>query len=129
MRIVEVMFADGVSLWMLLPAVIVVYLLLANLSRVKTADAKRMITGGATLLDVRSPEEVQADQVEGAINIPVQLVGPGISETLTDPKQPILCFCLSGSRSSSAAARLKRLGYEAYNVGGVGRMRKLLSDT
>lgn len=123
------MVADGVSIWLLIPAVIVVYVLLANLGRVRTADAKRMIAEGATLLDVRSPEEVQGSGIAGAINVPVQLVGPGIRETLPDPEQPILCFCLSGSRSSTAVGRLKRLGFRAYNVGGVGRMRRLLETS
>ena len=73
---------------------------------------------GATLVDVRSVEEFEEGSVTGAINIPLHTIPVRVEEFKT-MKQPIICFCRSGSRSYQAVAWLKQNGIEAINGGGV----------
>lgn len=79
-------------------------------------------TPDAVLLDVRTPEEYRSGHVPGAANLPLDRLGE-----LNLPKnRPIFAYCLSGARSAQACAWLKRKGYEATNLGGIGGYRGLL---
>mgnify|MGYP002801496890 FL=1 len=76
-------------------------------------------TPNAMLLDVRTPEEYQAGHIPGAKNLPLDQLAD-----LKLPKdQPVFAYCLSGTRSAQACAWLKRQGYEATNLGGIGGYR------
>ena len=69
-----------------------------------------------TLLDVRTPEEVQIGTFEGAINIPVDELRERINEL---PKEkPVYAFCKVGLRGYIAARMLMQHGYDAYNLSG-----------
>ena len=76
-------------------------------------------TPDAVLLDVRTPEEYQAGHVPGAKNLPLDRLG-GVN---LPKSQPVFAYCLSGARSAQACAWLKRKGYEATNLGGIGGYR------
>ena len=55
----------------------------------------------------------------GARNLPLDRLGE-----LDLPKdRPVFAYCLSGARSAQACAWLKRKGYEATNLGGIGGYR------
>ena len=76
-------------------------------------------TSGAVLLDVRTPEEYRSGHVPGARNLPLDRLGE-----LDLPKdRPVFAYCLSGARSAQACGWLKRQGYEATNLGGIGSYR------
>ena len=71
----------------------------------------------AIILDVRSPSEFSAGHAEGAINIPVQSLQKDSMETIAQKKQPILIYCRSGARASSATQTLRGWGFtEVYNL-------------
>ena len=59
---------------------------------------------------------VSVGSIAGAKNIPVSSLGQRIGEL--DKTRPIVVFCASGMRSSSAAAYLKRNGFnEVHDLG------------
>lgn len=81
-------------------------------------------TPGALLLDVRTPEEYRSGHVPGAKNLPLDRLGE-----LELPKdRPVFAYCLSGARSAQATAWLRRQGYEAMNLGGIGSYRGPLEN-
>lgn len=84
-----------------------------------SAEARRLVSGGAVLLDVRTPSEFASEHIEGAMNIPVAEVESRLSE-LPDRKRPVVVYCRSGRRSAQAKEILERSGYE--NVHDVGAM-------
>ena len=70
------------------------------------------------LVDVRTPEEFAGGHIPGAINISLQTLPQRMQELPQD--QPIVVYCRSGSRSSSAARLLARAGFtDIYDLGGI----------
>jgi len=123
------MFADGISIWVFLPLVLLAYYGVSMLGRLNKKEAAKLLSEGAVLVDVRSTEEFNSHRVEGSINIPLQTLSAGAQKHLQDKKgkKVALCFCLSGARSSSAVGQLKRMGYTAYNIGTVSRAQSIVS--
>ena len=80
-------------------------------------------TEKAVLLDVRSSQEYRSGHIPGAVNVPVGSISK-VANKVKQKDTPIFAYCLSGSRSSSACAGLKRMGYtHVKNIGGIGRYR------
>lgn len=76
-------------------------------------------TKGAVLLDVRTKEEYADYHIEGSVNIPLDRLDT-VDGRIPDKATPIFVHCLSGGRSASAAAYLKRNGYSrVYDIGGI----------
>lgn len=89
---------------------------LASRGRIPTKDAHAKVEAGALLLDVRSEGEFRGGSLPGAKNIPVQALGQRLGEL--DKARPVVVFCASGMRSSSAASLLKRSGFtEVHDLG------------
>lgn len=120
------LLADGVSIWVFFPLVLVVYYFLTTAGRLRKAEAVKLLKEGAVLVDVRTTEEYNQQYVDGAVNVPLQNLATGAKKHLKDKSQPLLCFCLSGARSNSAVGQLKRLGYTAHNIGTAGRARSIV---
>lgn len=76
--------------------------------------AHRKVSEGATLLDVRTPEEFAAGHANGAINIPVQVLASRLSEIPKD--REVVVYCHSGRRSGQAAEILTNAGYRVYDL-------------
>jgi rhodanese-related sulfurtransferase len=86
--------------------------------------AHRLVSGGAILLDVRTPPEYEEHHIEGAANIPVdELVARSTEiEKLTgsDKAKPIVVYCHSGKRAARAKMLLLEAGYQQVtNLGGI----------
>ena len=64
---------------------------------------------GATLVDVRTPEEYAAGTLPGAVNIPVDELRQRLGEL--DPNQEILVFCKVGQRGFVAQRILHQHGF------------------
>jgi rhodanese-related sulfurtransferase len=76
------------------------------------------------LLDVREPWEVAEGAIEGALNIPLGLLGERAREIPRDRK--IVVVCRSGNRSRAATDALERAGWNAHNLkGGMGAWGRL----
>lgn len=77
---------------------------------------------GATIIDVRTPDEYADGFFPGAINIPVNVLAKKI-DTLCAKTKPIIVYCASGSRSALAASILKAQGFtDVTNAGGLDDM-------
>lgn len=83
----------------------------------KTASMlPELLAQGATIVDVRSPEEYLAGANPVSVNIPLDQVAHKIS-SLDKTKTVILC-CASGARSGMAVSIFKQHGFEkVYNAG------------
>lgn len=69
------------------------------------------------LLDVRTAEEFASGHIEGAVNIPVQILASYLDEVPQD--QPVVIYCRSGNRSAQAASILRGAGYsDVYDIDG-----------
>ena len=75
------------------------------------ATAKALATGGARVVDVRTPEEFASGHVPGAINIPYDQIARRASE-IGPPSTQVLLYCRTGRRSGIAADALDRAGYK-----------------
>jgi NADPH-dependent 2,4-dienoyl-CoA reductase/sulfur reductase-like enzyme/rhodanese-related sulfurtransferase len=72
--------------------------------------------GDSFLLDVRNPQEVEADPVPGAVNIPLPQLRSRLSELPKDKQ--IASFCRSAQRSYYATRILLQNGFRAVNISG-----------
>ena len=80
-------------------------------------------TKDAVLLDVRTKEEYADYHINGSVNIPLDSLDT-ISGRIPDKATPVFVHCLSGGRSASAAAYLRRNGYSrVYDIGGINSYR------
>jgi phage shock protein E len=78
---------------------------------------KQKIEAGASIVDVRSPEEFRDGGYPGALNIPLQALGARLHELPKD--KPVVLYCASGARSGMAARQLRQAGFpDVVNAGG-----------
>lgn len=76
----------------------------------------RLHGGGATVIDVRQPEEYEAGHVPGATLVPLDELPDRVAEV---PRSgPVYVICRSGGRSLRAAEFLLDRGVNATNVAG-----------
>lgn len=82
----------------------------------KEGDVHDLLSKGALVVDVRSPQEFRSGNVPGSKNIPLQ----DLSSKLTKLKgmdKPIVLCCASGMRSGKATRMLNTEGVECVNGG------------
>ena len=80
------------------------------------------------ILDVRTPEELvgQHGQIEGVINIPVQVLEKRVNELDEYKSKNIAVICRSGNRSVYGTNIMLKNGFKAKNVlGGMKAYNKL----
>jgi rhodanese-related sulfurtransferase len=75
--------------------------------------------GQATLLDVRTPEELRLAHLPGAVHIPMAELPARMAEL--DAGAPIVVLCHHGVRSEMAARFLERNGFAnvSHLIGGI----------
>ena len=66
---------------------------------------------GATLIDVRSGKEFEAEHIEGATNIPLDELDPAAPALPADRNTRIVTVCAVGKRSLRGMLLLKSMGY------------------
>lgn len=75
----------------------------------------------AILLDVRTNAERTRGHIQGSLHIPLHNIVRQSDSLEKYRGKEIICYCQSGNRSVSAAARLKKLGFTVANMqGGIG---------
>jgi rhodanese-related sulfurtransferase len=79
-------------------------------------EAVRRVEEGATLLDVREPDEWEAGHAPQAVHVPLAALAATVDQL--DQGQPVVAVCRSGARSERAAAALAQRGYDASNLDG-----------
>ena len=70
------------------------------------------------LLDVRTAGERQRQHIKGSLHIPLHELGRRMDELGKHKNKEVICYCQSGNRSISAAARLKKHGFTVANMKG-----------
>ncbi len=81
------------------------------------AEARKLVSEGAALVDVRSRAEFASGHLEGARNIPVDELPRRLSE-LGAKGKPVVLYCASGIRSASASRSLRNSGFsQVHNLG------------
>lgn len=86
-------------------------------TEINEQQLKKMIDQGATLLDVRSPQEFEEGHLDNAILLPVYEIKEKAHSMLPNKLQVIIVYCSTGHRSQKAQKILEKLGYEkVYNL-------------
>ena len=75
------------------------------------AGAAAAIDGGATLVDVREPDETAQGVVPGSVQIVRGNLEAQVEARLPDKSTPLVVMCAGGVRSAFAAQTLQALGY------------------
>lgn len=73
------------------------------------ADVSSLVDADTQLIDVRQPHEVAAGTLDGAINIPLDVLVDRLGEL--DPSRRTIVFCRSANRSAHAAQFLADSGF------------------
>ena len=85
--------------------------------RVDGATARKLVSDGALLLDVRTPTEYGAGHLPDAVNVPVDQLARRLDEI--PQGRDIVVYCRSGARSAHATQLLRDAGFQnAWNVNG-----------
>jgi phage shock protein E len=82
------------------------------------AAAKKLIESGATVVDVRSPEEFDGGHLPQAKNVPIEQFAERLAEVGADKTKPVVVYCGKGGRASKAKAQLEAAGYTTVVNGG-----------
>jgi len=86
------------------------------------ATARSLIASGATVLDVRTPEEFAGGHVASATNLPVDDVTARMAEVdklvAGDKTKPVVVYCARGGRAQKAKETLEAAGYTHVVNGG-----------
>ncbi len=82
------------------------------------AAAKLKGSRNIILLDVRTPKERKEQSIKGSIHIPLYELGTRSEELLKYKDKEIICYCRSGNRSLTAAAKLRKKGFNSANLKG-----------
>ena len=80
-------------------------------------DITAYIKQGATIIDVRSPQEFKEGHIDGAICIPDYQIKKEIARQISNKNKLIVLYCSTGHRSQKAQQTLENMGYtNVYNV-------------
>ena len=79
-------------------------------------DLQKVLAEGATVLDVREPDEVDEVRVPGGLRIPLQSLPERLNEIPLSGTLYVICAV--GGRSQAAVEFLRDNGIDAVNVAG-----------
>ena len=69
-----------------------------------------LLKEGATIIDVRTPEEFEEGHIENSVNIPLNSLRQSLKSL--EKNKPIIACCATGMRSGSAKTILKSSGFK-----------------
>jgi rhodanese-related sulfurtransferase len=95
-------------------------MLARTVARYTAAEVAGRLKGPAAplLLDVRTAAERSGSSIPGSLHIPLHELGRRVDELKKHKDREIVVYCASGSRSVSAALKLKKEGFNAANLTG-----------
>lgn len=95
-------------------------ILINSIKHYSPVDAFNQLRKGnsALFLDVRSAAERKSQKINGSLHIPLPEITSRYNELVKFKGREIICYCRTGNRSLSAAAKLKRQGFEVANLKG-----------
>src|SRR5258708_40299628 len=83
----------------------------SQIREVDTTSAEAAIAAGATVLDVREPDEYDQGALPGAVHIPRGNLESQVENRISDRDAEVVVYCAGGTRSAFAAKTLAELGY------------------
>lgn len=89
------------------------------------AEAEQLVAAGAKWLDVRFPEEFESGALDGAINIPLNVLRLQVGEL--DSSRQYVTYCDTGGRASTAAFLMMRGRFDVQYLAG-GLLHSPLAD-
>lgn len=72
-----------------------------TIKTISPAEAHRLIDAGASLIDIRAPDEHARERISGALNVPLDQLSPNAATG-----DVLIFHCRSGMRTGQAAAAL-----------------------
>jgi phage shock protein E len=90
--------------------------------------ARKLISAGAVVLDVRTADEYAEAHLPNAVNVPVQEMSSRLGDVeglvAGDKARSIVVYCAAGGRAAKAKAQLEAAGYShVVNGGGLDDLR------
>ncbi len=118
------------ALLLILCSVSLMLAVAANAQEMSPSVAWDKINAGALVLDVRTEQEFAAGHLEGAVNIPFELVLTHLTKQGLSKDTDIVLYCRSGRRSGIANANLVKAGFtQTYNGGGLEMLQAHLKQS
>ena len=95
-------------------------LLIRSIKHYSPVDASQKLRkeNNAVLLDVRTFKERKRESIKGSFHIPLPEINSKAAELKKFKGKEIICYCKTGSRSLSAASKLKKHGFTVANLKG-----------
>jgi molybdopterin/thiamine biosynthesis adenylyltransferase/rhodanese-related sulfurtransferase len=85
----------------------------SRIDEVDPAVVREQVTNGATVIDVREPEEWAAGHIPGAVHVPKSYLESRVEGAAPDRSGHVILYCASGNRSAWATRTMvEDLGYE-----------------
>lgn len=96
------------------------FLLIKSIKHYSAQEASQKIKSerNVVLLDVRTETERKQGSIRGSFHVPLTSLGSSENELKKFKNAEIICYCRTGNRSLNAAAKLKKLGFNASNLRG-----------
>ena len=96
------------------------FLLIRSIQHYSAQEASQKIKKerNVVLLDVRTTTERKQGSIKGSFHIPLPSIISSQNELKKFKDAEIICYCRTGNRSLNAAAKLKKLGFNASNLKG-----------
>ncbi len=115
--------------WVLIAGIIFVIFMLVleplrmRMSGIKTATVFDAVSlsnhDNAIFIDVREKKEMAGGVINGAYRVPLSSFDTGASQLEKYRDKPVIVYCRTGNRSMSAAAKLRKKGFDkVYNMAG-----------
>ncbi|WP_395491058.1 rhodanese family protein [Cedecea davisae] len=99
-----------------------------NVSAISPEEAKKLITKGAALIDIREPDEYARENIPEAHLLPLSAIKNGARLGPLDPHDVVIFHCQSGMRSTQNAQKLAEIAEPARVLllaGGLDSWKKL----
>ncbi len=96
------------------------FLLIKSIKHYSAQEASQKIKKerNVVMLDVRTDNERRQGSIKGSYHIPLTSLSSSQNELKKFKAAEIICYCRTGNRSLNAAAKLKKLGFNASNLRG-----------
>lgn len=98
------------------PADLGISLSIVSISEIDVDELAERLAHGATVIDVRQPDEYAAGHVPGAVLVPLATVGDELSRFRADG--PTYVICQAGARSMRACELAAGEGFDVVNIAG-----------
>lgn len=96
------------------------FLLIRSIKHYSAHEASQKVKKerNVVLLDVRTNSERKKNLIRGSFHIPLASITSSQNELKKFKDAELICYCQTGNRSLNAAAKLKKLGFNASNLRG-----------